>query len=101
MAPAGRLRSRCDPFADTVCSGLSPYSPIGRGSRLKIDSVWVRVPLGGPEILRLTYYDTFWADWLIPIWSREPHGYPSFSFRVLPNRSRISDISGAAVAFFT
>src|SRR5690606_11783256 len=25
----------------------TPYSPIGRGSRLKIGTVWVRVPLGG------------------------------------------------------
>ena len=31
----------------------SPHSPIGRGSRLKIGAVWVRVPLGA-QIVSLT-----------------------------------------------
>src|SRR5690625_321126 len=38
---------RCNPaHCDTFCA--RPRSPIGRGSRLKIDPVWVRVPSGVP-----------------------------------------------------
>src|SRR5699024_10754362 len=45
------------PVCRYSCSGSSPYSPIDRGSRLKIDSVWVRVPLGGPLKQALTCGD--------------------------------------------
>src|SRR5690625_4871606 len=42
---------RCNPaHCDTFCA--SPRSPIGRGSRLKIDPVWVRVPSGVPIVIR-------------------------------------------------
>src|SRR5690625_5487414 len=38
---------RCNPaHCDTFCA--RPRSPLGRGSRLKIDPVWVRVPSGVP-----------------------------------------------------
>ena len=42
--------SRAAPSSIVLSVGAlstAPHSPIGRGSRLKIDSVWVRVPVGG------------------------------------------------------
>lgn len=32
-----------------------PHSPIGRGSRLKIGTVWVRIPLGALLFIALRY----------------------------------------------
>ena len=33
-----------------------PRSPTGRGNRLKIGKVWVRIPAGPPPVLRRSYY---------------------------------------------